>query len=37
MVLREAMDVHSAWADSEIDWKLADWPGPEGGNQKNKI
>lgn len=37
MILREAVDVHSAWADSEMDWKLAEWTGPEGGDQQNKI
>ena len=24
-------------ADSEVDWKLAEWPGPEGGVQWNEV
>lgn len=30
---RQATDVWTGWADSEVDWKLDEWLGPEGDYQ----
>ena len=31
--VEKLMGVWAGWADNELDWKLADWMGPEGSDQ----
>jgi len=33
----QAVAVGPGWADSEVDWKLTEWPGPEGGDEQRKV
>lgn len=35
--IREGDEVWGGWAGIEVDWRLGEWSGPEGGGQWNKL
>lgn len=33
----QAIPVEAGWADTEVDWKQAEWLGPEGGDEQCNV